>query len=757
MADPIGSFSGVSSGIQWRDMVDQMMQIEIQRRFTPVQNQVDAAEKRRDAWNSFSGLLSKFSASARALQDGSAFGALTTSIGNGPAGTPLFNATTSAAATPGTYQVKVVDLARAEKLASGAFETTSEPLGVTGEFFVNGKRISIAATDTLASVRNAINAANTGGTPSGVSATILSTGPSEHRLILTADATGARGIELTDGGGGVLQALGITTGALAQNVKPGAAGSTQTQRFSSDSTPLAAMLGVTSPPATTTIEIDGKKVTVDLQNDTLLSLMNKVAAQGGTASVETERVGSKEMYRLTVSGSVVADAGASDPAASQRLVELLGFQTGERAAQITAGKDALVEIDGFEISRRSNVIADAISGVTLNLTAEDAGVTTDLVVSRDLDAVVKAAEAMATAYNELVKFASDQRTAGAPLASNGSLRSMMNSVKGTLLAGVSALPASNGYTHASLVGIELNKDGTLKVDAAKLKSTLETNFVDVQSLLTTSGSATDGQVSFITAGKSVQPGAYAIEITAPATRGTTLGNGWGDPNAYTASNGVSDTLTLTDASGRTVEYTIAQGVSLADVVTQLNARFATEKPALTAVQEGGALRISTTEYGSAASVTIGGTAAAQLGLTAGTVSGTDVAGTIGGLVATGSGRTLTGEAGGPTDGLVIQYTGSTARSAGELRYVLGVGGLLDRVVEPTIRTNDGVIPTQINSITRSIETMNKRLDDIESRLEVRRQALIGQFTRMEAAMSVLQSQSTWLSSQIQSLPGWSKE
>src|SRR5690606_13047065 len=238
----------------------------------------------------------------------------------------------------------------------------------------------------------------------------------------------------------------------------------------------------------------------------------------------------------TVSGSVVADAGASDPAASQRLVELLGFQTGERAAQITAGKDALVEIDGFEISRRSNVIADAISGVTLNLTAEDAGVTTDLVDSRDLDGVGKAAEAMARAYNELVKFASDQRTAGAPLASNGSLRSMMNSVKGTLLAGVSALPASNGYTHASLVGIELNKDGTLKVDAAKLKSTLETNFVDVQSLLTTSGSATDGQVSFITAGKSVQPGAYAIEITAPATRGTTLGNGWGDPNAYTASN-----------------------------------------------------------------------------------------------------------------------------------------------------------------------------------------------------------------------------
>jgi flagellar hook-associated protein 2 len=751
MADPIGSFSGLASGIQWADMVDQMMQIEIQRTFTPVQNQVDAAEERRDAWNSFSGLLSKFSASARVLQDGSAFGALTTSIGNGPAGTPLFSATTSAAATPGAYQVKVVDLARAEKLAGGASATTSEPLGFSGEFIVNGKRVSVAVTDTLTSIRNAINATNTGGAPSGVSATILSTSATEHRLVLTSDATGTRGIELADGGSGVLQSLGITTGAVVQNVKPGEAGSTQTQRFSSDSSPLAGMLGVSSPPATTTIEIDGQKITVDLQNDTLLSLMNKVAAQG--ASVETEMVGSKEMYRLTVSGSVVADADALDPAASQRVVELLGFQTGERASQITVGEDAVVEIDGFEISRRSNVISDAIGGVTLNLTAEDAGVATDFVISRDLGAVVNAAEEMASAYNELVKFANDQRSAGAPLASNGSLLSMMNSVKRTLLGGVSALPTTNGYTHASLVGVELTKDGTLKVDAAKLKSTLETNFADVQALLTTSSSVTDGQVTFISGGKSVQPGGYAIDITSPATRGTTLGSGWGDPAAYAATDGVSDTLTLTDASsGKTIDYTLAQGASLADVVTGLNVRFSSENARLTAVAEGGALRISATEYGSNASFTIAGTAAAQLGLTAGSVAGTDVAGTIGGLAATGSGRTLTGADGGATEGLIIQYTGTTARAAGEVRYVLGVGGLLDRVVEPTIRTNDGVIAMQISSIDRSIVTMNKRLDDIETRLEVRRQALIAQFTRMETAMSMLQSQSTWLTSQIQALP-----
>ena len=41
--DPIGSFSGLSSGFQWRDMVDQMMQLEISRKITPLQNRLNLA------------------------------------------------------------------------------------------------------------------------------------------------------------------------------------------------------------------------------------------------------------------------------------------------------------------------------------------------------------------------------------------------------------------------------------------------------------------------------------------------------------------------------------------------------------------------------------------------------------------------------------------------------------------------------------------------------------------------------------------
>jgi hypothetical protein len=36
MSDPIGSFSGLASGIQWRDMITQIMEMESQRRLDPI-------------------------------------------------------------------------------------------------------------------------------------------------------------------------------------------------------------------------------------------------------------------------------------------------------------------------------------------------------------------------------------------------------------------------------------------------------------------------------------------------------------------------------------------------------------------------------------------------------------------------------------------------------------------------------------------------------------------------------------------------
>ena len=66
-------------------------------------------------------------------------------------------------------------------------------------------------------------------------------------------------------------------------------------------------------------------------------------------------------------------------------------------------------------------------------------------------------------------------------------------------------------------------------------------------------------------------------------------------------------------------------------------------------------------------------ALAQLGITAGSVAGTDVVGTIDGVAATGVGQTLTGAAGTPAGGLSILATGGAPYS-GSITYSLGMAG-----------------------------------------------------------------------------------
>src|SRR5262245_50137812 len=204
MADSISNISGLASGVQWRDLVDQIMAVETSRRLTPVTDKKDVAQKRYDAWGSFQSLVAKFRDATKALRDGSAFGTYKVNAGASAAtGRALVSATASAGATPGTYSVEVDDVARANKLSGDIVASATTPLGLVGDFSVNGRAVTLVATDTLAQVRDKINAVNSGATASGVSASILSTGASAQRLVLTSESAGASGIELVDGTSGV--------------------------------------------------------------------------------------------------------------------------------------------------------------------------------------------------------------------------------------------------------------------------------------------------------------------------------------------------------------------------------------------------------------------------------------------------------------------------------------------------------------------------------------------------------------------------
>ena len=179
--EPIASFSGLASGIQWRDMVEQIMKLESARRLTPITSRIKLHEQQKSAWSEYSGLVTKLRDASKSFSDGSAFGVFKSTVTNSAvSGRALIGATASEKASPGTYKIEVLQLAQGEKVGSAAVADAAAGLGLSGTFHVNGRAVTLAAGDSLSAVRDKINAVNSGTSASGVTASILSTSASSH-------------------------------------------------------------------------------------------------------------------------------------------------------------------------------------------------------------------------------------------------------------------------------------------------------------------------------------------------------------------------------------------------------------------------------------------------------------------------------------------------------------------------------------------------------------------------------------------------
>ena len=117
MSSPITSVSGLASGIQWQQMIDQIMQLEQSRTLDPITTQETTDKARLSAWQSYSDVVSTLRDAASTLRDGTAFTAFQASATPSPtSGRTIVSATATAGAIPATYKVEVDDVARAEKL-----------------------------------------------------------------------------------------------------------------------------------------------------------------------------------------------------------------------------------------------------------------------------------------------------------------------------------------------------------------------------------------------------------------------------------------------------------------------------------------------------------------------------------------------------------------------------------------------------------------------------------------------------------------
>jgi len=204
MALSTNFISGLSSGIDWSTMVDNLIAVDHQRVDLITSQQSDYQAKLKE-WQSFNTKLLALKTAADSLKSPEDFGMFKASMTTDSLtvkGSDLMTVNTSSTASIGSYQIKVNNIATAEKLRSITYADASSTLGSSyaGDILINGKTVTIDATDSLTTVQNKINNANTGASPTGVTANIIKYGANDYRLTLTSDITGAAGIDLQNGG-----------------------------------------------------------------------------------------------------------------------------------------------------------------------------------------------------------------------------------------------------------------------------------------------------------------------------------------------------------------------------------------------------------------------------------------------------------------------------------------------------------------------------------------------------------------------------
>jgi len=363
--------SGLVSGFDWRSMIDQLIEIEHQR-VDLVEDRKSEYESKLTEWQSVNTMLLSLKTAASALSVESAFNVYTSSAtsNTSKAASDLLTVSTSSTASPGIYEIKVNNLAKSQKLSSKSYSATDTAISLSaGDILVSGRVVNIAATDTLADIKNKINAVNTGSSPSNVTANIVQYGTNDYRLVLTNDNTGADGISLLNASSSdILGDLGfIETASGSYDIKNSITGGAQSDRFISVNDSIEDLLDLNTPQSSATLKIKGENgsdsdnITIDLSAHNLNQIADAINANKGaaniSASVVSETADGNTYYRLQIDGIDDTDPFSDDNNIFQTLglikggvgdvVGDVGTNAMTTNGQVITTSTKLVDIDGY--------------------------------------------------------------------------------------------------------------------------------------------------------------------------------------------------------------------------------------------------------------------------------------------------------------------------------------------------------------------------------------------------------------------------
>ena len=515
-------------------------------------------------------------------------------------------------------------------------------------------------------------------------------------------------------------------------------------------------------------------ITIDGTNNTLTGIMAAIndANVGVNAAVVNDGGGFRLLLTSADTGEVssLEITVADDDGTNDNLDGLSRFAFNLAATnleQTVAAGDAAFTVNGLAVSSASNTVASAIPGVSLNLNQVSTAPIT-VSVEADFSTIEAGVAGFIAGYNQFVTTANTlsaydvENNIPAALVGDFTLRSINGQVDSILRGAVAGL--SSTLNNLAALGITTGSDGTLTLDSTALTAALVADPTEVAQLFAAIGVADDEDVSFSGATSDTTAGDYSVNITTLASAGVFTGSSAlpnfggggtlvisaGNDNYTVEVNGVSSgELTLTAG-------TYTTGASLAnEIQAQINGASALVDAGITVAVSydsvSDSIAITSNTLGAESSVNILAAEAADIGLSA--VSGTDgvnVAGSIAGITATGIGNVLTGAAGSGAQGLSLVIGGTTTGSRGNVNFTRGLSNQLDNLLGQILQA-DGPLESRLDSYEERLKDVTERRAALELKWTIVEARYATQFNALDGLLASLNTTSTYLETQFESL------
>ena len=221
-------------------------------------------------------------------------------------------------------------------------------------------------------------------------------------------------------------------------------------------------------------------LTIDSSNNTLASIRDAINNATGNTGVSATIVTGDEGARLVLSSKEtgidnalrisVADSDGNNTDENGLSALAYNPEDGvEFRPAISSAQNALIRVDGFDVSSNTNTFTGALDGVTINATSVG---TTTLSVSRNDEKILESVEAFAKAFNALRSEINKQRSG--QLEADSTLLTLERQIFDVLNAGSSI--GGSSFSYLIEAGVSINKQGVMQVDSAKITEIMNNDF-----------------------------------------------------------------------------------------------------------------------------------------------------------------------------------------------------------------------------------------------------------------------------------------